>query len=983
MADSSSDSDNFLRGRVGRLGPLRATHSRARNHGAEDVTEKIHTLASTLQDTNRNLRHVDQMLGQYREYNNEQTEAIATLKETLEQSIGQLRSQRLSRNSGMRSASLSSLYTSDLDGEAAIGSYHFQPTSPLMDYGDSQSTRRRRSRSANVRFVDEANKLDQLHSLHQSLRDLTSEQVRLGDDISRELSRRNRTDAETKKTLADLSEKLTESQRQETVSERVERRLQEIEQEMHTERQLVERRQNQLGHMSVQLQEALRKRDAKADEMEGLMKNKLLKSESEKNQLEQELERSRRKLDQSEGRRETLVHEIEDLRSQLLRAEQDRKDLQHQISQVAMHCQSCHDEQDDRRIRSVAERSEREKQELEKQILELRAKLNHSAVMSEVEELKRCIELKDKEKGQLAMHIEVLTSDLENREKQQQRMLDQLKEIQSCYKACDSERRQTEFQTAELAQQLEDSTKEADRYLAEFRQSETLRIETEKKKEELKVKAQESIRHWKLKYRKLERDMVKQNETINQLMDKSNQVLKEKDDLKGQLLSAVHQIESLRKELSDVLTKRAQQEEELHCNEVKLSETKSQQLVLEQELREVQGTAKKLESELQKQIVVQNQMRNEKERLEEELETANMINEKDQERFLEMQADIKNLSAIRAELTNRIAEEERAKKEALKNLSDLQKHQESKQEEMSTTSWQLKMERDVHQQELADLKSELQNVKTKHERNVQELLKLFRQEKDEAENHIRRMKTEFVDEKNVVKAQRRQVEKMKTECDKLTEELTQSEEENTKLRRKYELVKQELVEKDKQIRSEEDHLRRMEEARLQFRDQLRCLETEQESILTMIGSEIDAACEIFSRDSVEKFKAISLTAGLQNDPHLWLAETKTKLQWMCEEVKERESKERKLRRHLLQSQEQLKQLTLRKECEHQSLFEQIKKQEHVLEEVNREKRDLLEKTLRREEEMGALQEYGSAFDRDSKEEHYNVQHGSIDKKCLT
>lgn len=48
----------------------------------------------------------------------------------------------------------------------------------------------------------------------------------------------------------------------------------------------------------------------------------------------------------------------------------------------------------------------------------------------------------------------------------------------------------------------------------------------------------------------------------------------------------------------------------------------------------------------------------------------------------------------------------------------------------------------------------------------------------------------------------------------------------------------------------------MDEARLQFKDQLRHLEMEQESILTMIGSEIDAACEIFSRDSVEKFKVI-------------------------------------------------------------------------------------------------------------------------------
>lgn len=42
------------------------------------------------------------------------------------------------------------------------------------------------------------------------------------------------------------------------VSERVERRLQEIEEEMRAERQLVERRQDQLGHMSLQLQEVCR-----------------------------------------------------------------------------------------------------------------------------------------------------------------------------------------------------------------------------------------------------------------------------------------------------------------------------------------------------------------------------------------------------------------------------------------------------------------------------------------------------------------------------------------------------------------------------------------------------------------------------------------------------------------------------------------------------------------------------------------------------
>ncbi|KAM7108836.1 centrosomal protein of 128 kDa isoform 6-T8 [Ciconia maguari] len=833
MADSSSDSDNFLRDRIGRRPPLRTSHNRARNCGAEEVTEKIHTLASTLQDTNRNLRHVDRLLGQYREYNKEQTEAIATLKESLEQSIGQLRSQRLTQNSGMRSASLSSLYPSDLDGGVS-GNRHFLPTSPLRDYGDSQGNKHRRSRSASVRFVSETDNLDQLHSFHQSLRDLSSEQIRLGDDISRELSRRNRTDAELRKTLEELSEKLTESQRQEMVSERVERRLQEIEQEMRAERQLVERRQDQLGHMSLQLQEALRKQDAKADETEELMKNKLVKYESEKNQ--------------------------------------------------------------------------------------------------------------------------VLTSDLENREKQEEKMLDQLKEIQSCYKACENGRRQTELQSAELAQRVEESTKEAERYLTEFKHSEALRLEIEKKREDLKVRAQETIRQWKLKCKKLEREVEKQNETINQLMDKNSQALKEKDDLRSQLLSAIHQIENLRKELNDVLTKRAQQEELLHCKEVKLNEMKSHQVSLEEEIKEVQGTVNKLENELKKQVFLQNQMQAEKERLETELATSNLIHKKDQERLLEMQADVKNLSSVRVELTNRIAEEEKVKKELHKSLSDLQKQQESKHEEMTSANRQLKMEREVHQQELADIRSELQNVKIKHERNVQELTKLLKQEKDDAEAQIRMLKMELVEEKNIVKTQCRQLEKIKIECDKLTEELTQNEEENIKLRWKCEFVKQELERKDKQISNEEDHLKKMDEARLQFKDQLRHLEMEQESILAMIGSEIDAACEIFSRDSMEKFKAISLTPMVLNDPHRWLAETKTKLQWLCEEVRERESKEKKLRCYLLQSREQLKHFTQMKEAEHQSLFKQIKKQEKLLEEVHREKRELLEKTLRREEEMGALQE---------------------------
>nr|XP_055144536.1 centrosomal protein of 128 kDa isoform X3 [Symphalangus syndactylus] len=959
MAESSSESDHF-RCRD-RLSPwaARSTHRGARSLPTVEVTEKVNTITSTLQDTSRNLRQVDQMLGRYREYSNGQAGAIEHLKESLEQSIDQLRSQRLLRNSGGRSISVTSLSASDLDGGTGPEIHRFPPTSPLKDYGDPQGIKRMRSRTG-VRFVQETGDMTQLHGFHQSLRDLSSEQIRLGDDFNRELSRRSRLDAETKRALEELTEKLNEAQRQEVVSDRVERRLQELEREMRTERELVERRQDQLGLMSLQLQEALKKQEARADEHEGTIKNKLRQTETEKNQLEQELELSRRLLNQSEGSRETLLHQVEELRTQLTKAEGDRKGLQHQVSQISKQQSNYQDEQgEDWRFRRGAEQ---EKQDLEKQMSDLRVQLNFSAMASELEEVKRCMERKDKEKAHLASQVENLTRELENGEKQQLQMLDRLKEIQNHFDTCEAERKHADLQISELTRHAEDATKQAEQYLSELQQSEALKEEAEKRREDLKLKAQESIRQWKLKHKKLERALEKQSETVDELTGKNNQILKEKDELKTQLYAALQQIENLRKELNDVLTKRALQEEELHSKEEKLCDIKSQQADLELEVKNSLDTIHRLESELKKQSKIQSQMKVEKAHLEEEIAELKKSEAQDKAKLLEMQESIKDLSAIRADLANKLAEEERAKKAVLKDLSDLTAQAKSRDEETATIITQLKLERDVHQRELKDLTSSLQSVKTKHEQNIQELMKHFKKEKNEAENHIRTLKAESLEEKNMAKVHRGQLEKLKSQCDRLTEELTQNENENKKLKLKYQYLKDQLEEREKHISIEEEHLRRIEEARLQLKDQLLCLETEQESILGVIGKEIDAACKTFSKDSMEKLKVFSSDPDIHYDPHRWLAESKTKLQWLCEELKERENREKNLRHQLMLCRQQLRNLTENKESELQCLFQQIERQEQLLDEIHREKRDLLEETQRKDEEMGSLQSTRVALD---------------------
>ncbi|XP_058148830.1 centrosomal protein of 128 kDa isoform X2 [Dasypus novemcinctus] len=953
MADSSSDSDYFrYRDHLSQWA-TRSTHRGPQNHTSADVTRKVNTITSTLQDTSRNLRQVDQMLGQYREYSNGQAGTIEHLKESLEKSIGQLRSQRLLRNSGGRSISVTSLSASDLDGGTAAESHRFPPTSPLKDYGNLQDIKRVRSRAAGVRFVQEHDDMGQLHALHQSLRDLSNEQVRLGDDLNREFSRRSRSDAETKRALEELNEKLNEAQRPEVVSDRVERRLQEIEREMRTEREQVERRQDQLGLMSLQLQETLKKQEAKADENEGVMKNKLKQTETEKSQLEQELELSRRLLNQSEGSRETLMYQIEDLRTQLMKAESDRKGLQREVSQISKQQSNQQDErQDDWRFRRG---TEQEKQDLEKQMSDLRVQLNFNTMASELEEVKRCMEQKDKEKAYFAVQVENLTRELENREKQQLQMLERLKEIENHFETCEAEHKRADLQILQLTHHAEDATKQAERYLSEFQQSEALREEAEKRREQLKLKAQESIRQWKLKYKKLERELEKQSEMLNQLTDKNNQILKEKEDLKTQLYAALQQMENLRKELNDVLTKRALQEEELHCKEKKLSDVTSHQADLELEVKNSLDTIHRLECEVKKQSKIQSQIQVEKTHLEEEIAELKKSQAKDKAKLLEMQESVKDLSAIRADLANKLAEEERAKKVVLKDLSDLQALEKSKEEETATIIEQLKLERNVHQRELEDLTSSLQSVKTKHEQNIQELMKHFKKERSVAENHIRTLKAESLEDKNMAKVHCWQLEKLKSQCDRLTEELTQNEDENKKLKLKYECLKEQLEEKEKHICNDEEQLRRMEEARLQLKDQLLCLETEQESILGVIGKEIDTACKAFSSDSMEKLKCFSSVPDIYNDPHRWLAESKTKLQWLCEELKERENREKNLRHQLMLCRQQLKDLTDSKESELQYLFEQIERQEQLLEEIHQEKRDLLEETHRKDEEMESLQ----------------------------
>ncbi|XP_010880803.2 centrosomal protein of 128 kDa isoform X2 [Esox lucius] len=928
--DSSSESDTYERTRELRSRPRargRDANPRPRRNShrtgpdAAGISEKINTLASTLQDTSRNLNKVDLMLGQYRGHSEDQAEAMATLRETLEESISRLQSQRLRSPPGARSASASTLHTSDLEAGYGSEEQRFCPTSPLKEYGFSESAvrggARRRSRSATVRFRDPRHPDEDVHTQHQSFRDLRCDQLRLGDDLDREILRRNRSDIDTRRALENLSEQLISSQRQDSVASRVEKRLQEMEKDLRSERQGVpERRPEQRRNMSDELQEALRRREAL--ETEEAVKKRL---------MEAELERTRRQLHQSEGGREALLQQVEEMRVQLLRMEKERLDLQRETSQP----RATQPAGEEGRASLSLDRSS----ELQREVQELRAQVARTSVLAEVDDLRRTLERKDRERTQLSNQVEALSSDLARREYQQLKMLEKLKEIQNCSEVCAAERAQAVLRAEEAEAQLQESSR---------------------KREELKGRAQEAVRQWRAKCRRMEREMEELKRQAQQDTEKATQACKERDLAQAQLKALTQQTEGVRRELADVLKCLAQSEEGLHRKDVELSESRARLLGLEQEVREVREASVALDEEAQRQSVLQARLREENQRLEERAETMARRSQRDQEELRDFQLAMKELTVTRSQLTARLAEEEMAKRELQRSSAEGAARLAAAQEERASLGQQLELEREVHQRELASLRATTQDTRARQDREVQETLQLWKKERDDMETHLKEVKTAAAAEKELARALRVKLDRMKAECDRMTEELSGAEEQQSHLHRKYQLLKQELDHKVKVVIQTEESRKGSQDTVATLENKLCCLETEQESILGCVAEEIEAACRALSKDSQGKLKAMSLNPGLQKDPHRWLAETKTKLQWLCEEVSEREDKQRRLRGQVQQAREQLKKLRQSRDSEQQALLQRLDQQEKLLHSISTEKRGLLEKTRRKEDEMRGLQD---------------------------
>ncbi|XP_072300874.1 centrosomal protein of 128 kDa-like [Eucyclogobius newberryi] len=906
--NTSSESDTFERGRGHKARGRRRSRDRgrARDVPDADISDKISTLASTLQSTSKNLNKVDRMLGQYREHTDDQAETMALLRENLEDSISQLQAQRQSGRNGTKSASASAspLHTSDLDRYSESESQRFQPTSPLRDYRSSPE-RRRRSHSS-VRFKDARLNGEEVHTLHQSLRDLRSDQQRLADDLGREILRRNRADIDTRRAMENLSEHMTASQRQEAVSSLVERRLHELEREMTSEKKVPERgrRTEQRAAVSEEFPERHKIQPKESDER---VTERLLQVERERTKMEVELDRARRLLEKSEDSRESLVQQVEDMRGELQRSRKAHSEAQRGRLEVSRPIAPPHGPHSEREERTSGPGGT-DRSDLEKEVSELKEQLRSASVKGEVEELKRAVAREEKEKMQLSLQVQELTSDLARREQQQLRMLEQLKELQGCEKA-------------------------------EKLQLEDMLDESKRSRDELKTRAQEAIRQWRSKCKRLQKEL-------------EEQAAGGKESSNAQMKALSQQTEAARRELAEILGRLAHREEELRRKDVELSDSRQRQLSLEQEVREVREAYTSLEQEARNQVAIHKRLKEENQRLEERVDSQARRRQKDDDQQAELQNALKQVTSSHARLVQRLAEEESLRKQLQKSNSELQAKLTTVQVDRAALGQQLQLQREVHQKELDNIKVALEDGKSKKERDLQDMLKLFTLERDEMQKHLKEVKADAASDRELCEALRIKLDRMKDECDKLAAQLSSKEDAHCLLQRKHQLLREEL---DDKVRSNERR-RTSESEMILLKEKVSKMEAEQEAVLEAMGEELDLACRNLAKNGEDKLQAILQKPGLVRDPHRWLSETKPKVRWLCEEVNERNKREESLRRQHQHTKDQLKALRHRRDLEQADFLQRLDQQEKLLQSLSSEKQELLERSRNKEEEMRCIQD---------------------------
>ncbi|GFO30198.1 centrosomal protein of 128 kda [Plakobranchus ocellatus] len=736
-------------------------HPRTRQH-AQTNDDRVYRLTQNLQDTTRNLKSLDHMLDDYSAVGSERRSAMDRIRGDLDRTYEDIRDERARANVLDRD------YGSDSE-----------------NYGSPSSSRVRRKRRSAVRFADDMNR--ELHGIHQTVRDLSSEQLKLEESFNKDSDRRDRHESDTRRSLQDIQSTLRGAVSMDPLSARVERRLQSIQNEIKSERLSLDndRRSDDINHLSSELKSAI-STAATASALDDKLRAHYLQSESVRHRVESELDNVRRRLDQTEGSKAALQAQVEQLRSQLARAEHDRNRIKSDLDESRIEA-----EVKEQRRRRAAE--DAKSSHIERELHEMKGQLARSVgAVTELEDLRRRLDKSERQRMQLSDHIETLAKDLDNRERQSARVITQLKDVSDKYEDCERQRTFMAQQVEDLTAKLRDTGRELEKTTQELRNTQIALQESEKKKDEFKGRAQETVRQWKAKVKSLERDLDRQKHGTGQMLARHEQLVKEVEGHKQH--GNYHQMamESLKRELADALAVRAAQDEQLRLKDIEVNELKSLRLDLDREYRDSRTIADKLESELNLVRAKAATLSDERRKFEDKLSAVEAAHMLAQSQAHALQDDLKELSSVKANIAGQLAEAVAKNHDLQQSVVELEHREKAAKEETELYKQQLHSERNGLNSDYNSVKQQLNEAKVREAHMMQELSRKFRAHSAEQDATTQALRMELSEEKSNAKIANRNADRLKEELEILEKRFKVTEEENVSMRRKMDLVRNEF-----------------------------------------------------------------------------------------------------------------------------------------------------------------------------------------------
>lgn len=709
--------------------------------------------------------------------------------------------------------------------------YKLKPS--VSDTEDEYMVNSRQSRGRhNVVFRDDLN--ESLHELHQQVRDLSFEHDKLADHFHSEMGR-----SKHDKRYIDSQDSSS------TLEKRMEMRFANVLEKMKSEKTE--------DHLRDEIKTTLEEfRKVSKDDITQL---KLTMMETDKQKVENELLITKQRLLEIEESKTSLSSQVQQLRDQLNKFENNNI----QSHNIGRHLPSC----------GVNKGSDKScKCCIEKEIESLKHEIHKSKYnVDSPNEVVRAIEKYEKQKEILADHNQSLRKLVEEKEAHENQLNLELKMIFDKNDKLDKHNSKLQMDLEMALAKLQEITQEAEKYANALRNAEEQLNISEFKRNELKQDAQETVKLWKAKVKKLEKSLDKYKSESMQLGEQNDQLKTKHNSYGSQLECKTKEVANL-KELNGTI------EEKLNVREIELNhfkilcdEIRNQNESLKNELNELKVNNKQYENRIFN-------IQTEKADLEREFLIETEKYRDILERYTAFENDIAIASQDRKQLEMYASKMEQECQRLKATLSNLKEAGNAAKNDLNSVSMQAIHNKESYEDKMNKMNRELQKAQFQ-----------LQKVKIECEDSIRLSQVQIAEEKSKIELFKKRENEYLKEIDELKEARRKFEDDLIDLQSNYEKLSRNDNDKNKQILDHEEKISKMISDMSEQKTTFYNKESEYWQILNTLNVDMDLMSGLISTNANELYKPINIIDDTEKDKaRSFYLLIKSKINWIGKEV---------------------------------------------------------------------------------------------------